>query len=435
MRYGVIWHPASRNLGDDLQTLAAGRLLPRIDTVLDGERLDEAPDAPGEDIVTLLSGHVMRRKYRWPPHPSLRPVCLGMHLSREDAWGSPMEVTEGVGLDYLRAHGPVGCRDEATAALLDGMGVANYVSCCLTLTLERPKDAPRRERYVCCVDIPDKAVEELRRYEKVARMPLRVMTHQLPPEAARESFQERMARAEDTLRIYAGASWVVTRRLHCALACLAMEVPVLFLYNSGYEDVRRFSPMDGLFPVASVEDFVTSVRLNGFPTLTENPGKYLGWRRLLREKAQEGLRQAAQAPAVPTPDPRAVDAWQRRVLVELAERAAEKIDRLEREQYDLIHDKFGLLLTEDSVKAHIQDCLTQPGLEEELRRFTQKRYLASLPWWRRSALRRRFKRLYRAHEIAPELEERDVITLITGQLAHLGWPMENSPEKETHKPT
>lgn len=122
MRYGVIWHPASRNLGDDLQTLAAGRLLPRIDTVLDGERLDEAPGEPGEDIITLMGGHAMRRKYHWPPHPSLRPVCLGLHLSREDAWGCPMEVMEGVGLDYLRAHGPVGCRDDATADLLDAWG-------------------------------------------------------------------------------------------------------------------------------------------------------------------------------------------------------------------------------------------------------------------------------------------------------------------------
>ena len=101
MRYGVIWHPASHNLGDDLQTLAAGRLLPRIDTVLDGERLDEAPGEPGEDIITLMGGHAMRRKYHWPPHPSLRPVCLGLHLSREDAWGCPMEVMEGVAVSTI----------------------------------------------------------------------------------------------------------------------------------------------------------------------------------------------------------------------------------------------------------------------------------------------------------------------------------------------
>ena len=154
------------------------------------------------------------------------------------------------------------------------------------------------------MDIPDKAVEELRRYEKVAHMPLRVMTHQLPPEAARESFQERMARAEETLRVYAGASWVVTRRLHCALACVAMEVPVLFLYNSGYEDVRRFSPMDGLFSVAAVEDFIASVHRNGFPALAENPGKYLAWRRLLRERLRRGCAGRRRLPPYPPRTPR-----------------------------------------------------------------------------------------------------------------------------------
>ena len=43
MRYGVIWHPASTNLGDDMQTLAASRLLPRVDWTVDGEGLDEPP--------------------------------------------------------------------------------------------------------------------------------------------------------------------------------------------------------------------------------------------------------------------------------------------------------------------------------------------------------------------------------------------------------
>ena len=111
MRYGVIWHPASTNLGDDMQTLAASRLLPRVDRTLDGERLDEPPMPAGEDIVTLLSGNVLRSRFHWPPHPSLRPVCLGLHVSREDVWGSRLDAMEGLGLDYLRRWGPVGCRD------------------------------------------------------------------------------------------------------------------------------------------------------------------------------------------------------------------------------------------------------------------------------------------------------------------------------------
>ena len=433
MRYGVIWHPASTNLGDDMQTLAASRLLPRVDRTLDGERLDEPPMPAGEDIVTLLSGNVLRSRFHWPPHPSLRPVCLGLHVSREDVWGSRLDAMEGLGLDYLRRWGPVGCRDEATAALLNGLHVESYVSCCLTLTLERPADVPRRQRYICCVDVPEKAVESLRRYEKAAHVEVRELTHHLPPEAAKETYAERMWRAEDTLRTYAGAAWVVTRRLHCALACLAMEVPVLLLYNSGYEDTRRFSPMDGFFSVASVEDFTASVNRNGFPSLAENPGKYLAWRRLLLEKAAEGIRRAEEAPAVPAPTQADIAAWQRRELVALAKASAEKIARLEQDQYDLIHDKFGLLLTEDSVKCHIQDCLIQPGLEDDLRRFAERKYLHSLPLLKRIGVRARFRRLRRKGQVPPELEEQDVLNLITGQLARLGWPLGKKVEDTSDK--
>ena len=45
MKYGVIWHPETRNLGDDLQAYAASKLLPRVDLALNGETLDEAPDS------------------------------------------------------------------------------------------------------------------------------------------------------------------------------------------------------------------------------------------------------------------------------------------------------------------------------------------------------------------------------------------------------
>ena len=431
MRYGVIWHPDSRNLGEDIQALAAGGLLPRIDLALDGERLDEAPP-PGEDIIVLLGGHVMRRRFHWPPHPSLRPVCLGAHLSREDVWGTRLDNLEGLGLDYLRSLGPIGCRDDATAALLNGMQIDSYVSCCLTLTLTRPADVPRRGRYICCVDVPERAVESLRRYEKAEHMEIREMTHHLPPEAAGEDFATRMARARETVRTYAGAAWVVTRRLHCALACLALEVPVLLLYNSGYEDPRRFSPMDGLFSVAAVEDFIASVNRSGFPALAENPGKYMSWRRLLKEKAAEGIARAAAAPPRVIPSPEEAARWQRRVLDEVAASSAEKIERLEMEQYDLIHDKFGLLLTEDSVKSRIQDCLTQPGLEEALQNYVLGRYVSTLRWWKRPRARRRLRKLLKAHQPIPELEEEDVLTFLTAQLARLGWPLGKTQGEAVH---
>ena len=56
VRYGVVWHPMTDNLGDDLQALAAMRLMPRVDHVLDGEQLDAALRelTRGQGSLTLL---------------------------------------------------------------------------------------------------------------------------------------------------------------------------------------------------------------------------------------------------------------------------------------------------------------------------------------------------------------------------------------------
>ena len=151
------------------------------------------------------------------------------------------------------------------------------------------------------------------------------------------------------------------------------------------------------------------------------------------EKAAEGIRRAEEAPAVPAPTQADIAAWQRRELVALAKASAEKIARLEQDQYDLIHDKFGLLLTEDSVKSHIQDCLIQPGLEDDLRRFAERKYLRSLPLLKRMGVRARFRRLRRKGQVPPELEEQDVLNLITGQLARLGWPLGKKVEDTSDK--
>ena len=426
MKYGVIWHPETRNLGDDLQAYAASRLLPRVDLALDGETLDEEPACGGEPVTVLLGGAILRKPYHWPPHTLIRPVCLGVHVSPEDVWGCKPESLDGVGLRYLKEHAPIGCRDDATAALLTGMGIDNDVTCCLTLTLPT-MTVTSDTRYVCCVDVPTRAVEALQRYEKAAHVQVKVMTHQLPPTACEESFETRMARAEETLKFYAGAELVVTRRLHCALACLALQVPVLMVFSSGYEDPRRFSPMDALFPVVSAEDFAASVERSGFPKLASNSAKYMAWRTALQERAKNGIARAEEGAAGAVITEAERTAWRMTALTRLAETSAKKISRLEQDRYDLIHDKFELLMTEDSVKNALADQLTQPGLEDEMRRYVTKRYIKSLPLFKRRAARKRIKKLRASDQPVPEIDDTDPLMLMTAQLTRLGWPA--APEK------
>ena len=105
IRYAVTWRPRSDNLGDDLLTLAASRLLPRVDMALDIDRLDAPlPDLePDDRVVTLMCGKVLAQPIHWPPERHIAPVMVGAHFSREDVWGIPMAVLDGAGLAYLRA--------------------------------------------------------------------------------------------------------------------------------------------------------------------------------------------------------------------------------------------------------------------------------------------------------------------------------------------
>ncbi len=89
--YGLTWRPRPDNLGDDLVALAALQQLPRVDTVLDADALDAALPGlgDGDRLALLCPGLFLRASAHWPPERHIAPVCVGVHLSSEDAWGLP----------------------------------------------------------------------------------------------------------------------------------------------------------------------------------------------------------------------------------------------------------------------------------------------------------------------------------------------------------
>ena len=162
-RYAVTWRPRSDNLGDDLLTLAASRLLPRVDMALDADRLDEPLSdlEPDDRVVTLLCGKVLAQPIHWPPERHIAPVMVGAHFSREDVWGIPMTALDGAGLAYLRALAPLGCRDEVSMALMEEMHLPCRLTACLTLTLDG-EHAPGAERKgIICCDVPEDVLHAL----------------------------------------------------------------------------------------------------------------------------------------------------------------------------------------------------------------------------------------------------------------------------------
>ena len=256
----------SLNLGDEIQRLAADRFLPRIDTVLDRERLHEASQLPPTFYIS--NGWFMHHPERFPPPPNLRPFYVSLHIT--SSWALSRESVL-----HLRECAPIGCRDRHTLELLRKQGIPSYFSGCLTWTLPRPP--ADRGRDVLFVDVPSKA---LRKIPHELRLRAKTLTHwcgvgatrdyvKMPDMAAHrltaalqsvawkigrplrgflddgsgkheDAQQWRLKLAWTLLAKYARAAMVVTSRIHCCFPCLAMNTPVILLQPRSVFSAERY---------------------------------------------------------------------------------------------------------------------------------------------------------------------------------------------------
>jgi hypothetical protein len=215
MKYAVLKY-STDNVGDEIQSIAARRLLPRVDFYIDRERMREAADLP--PCILLANGYFMHRPENFGLPPHVKPIFLSFHVAKQSLL-SKRNVA------YLKQHEPIGCRDQWTLDMLRFRGVLAYYSGCLTLTLENRFD--RRGEDVYLVDLDDAMMELVPTpiAERGARLT------QWVPREEREDSEARFKRAEELLECYAKASLVVTTRLHCALPCLALGTPVVLLHH------------------------------------------------------------------------------------------------------------------------------------------------------------------------------------------------------------
>jgi hypothetical protein len=248
---------STENLGDYVQILACLRLLERMhlrpSVYLDRDtELASAPalEACSGRVVLPLNGWFKRTvgtDPQWPPHERIIPVFIGFHVRPHQC----AAMLEPQSIDYLKAHGPIGCRDPFTMRALKEKGVSTYLSHCLSLTFARRKPEQAGDRIV--VASRDREIIDV-----------------LPPEyrndhiyvnhyTVRDRFADYLTEAEGALEFYRTcARLVITTFLHCALPCIAMGIPVIaFLPRPQYDfqkasDEERFS---GLMQIAPVHRF------------------------------------------------------------------------------------------------------------------------------------------------------------------------------------
>jgi len=241
---------STNNIGDEVQSIAVRQFLPHVDAHVDREELDTFTAEQQHHII--MNGWYMHRPERWPPSEALNPLILSFHITQQERRPglerADVQMLRGAGLEFLKAHAPIGARDLHTQRLLQSTGVDSYFSGCMTLTLPAIPVA-EKERQIVAVQLPGPAMRKVRWR---ARAPVVKATHR----SHAEGFAERTRMAQERLRLYASSRNVVTDRLHCALPCLAMGVPVLFVDTA--PDPYRFEGLRELLHAVSLEDFLAN---------------------------------------------------------------------------------------------------------------------------------------------------------------------------------
>ena len=261
MKFGAFTYGYSTNLGDEVQTLAATQFLPRVDRLIERDRLHWY--SAKQDTFVIFNGWFTRQP-SWPPPPSIHPLFVAFYAAAPDVLISSRHA------DYFRKHAPIGCRSMATLEAFRRIGIEAYFSGCLTLTLERRETS--RTDTVYAVDVDDHLYQRLVP-ENVRARAIHV-SHEYPDAkasaAARAAWKTgdflqrafnrvdrsrrilrhlrelsnqrrhaiRIKRAEALLQRYREAKLVITSRLHCAMPCLALGTPVIVVRSDVHANPR-----------------------------------------------------------------------------------------------------------------------------------------------------------------------------------------------------
>lgn len=276
------------NIGDYVQALASSQFLPHIDGFID--RDEELKEYDGERCKVIMNGWYMHNPENWPPSEKILPLFVAFHVNSD----VKEKLLSPTSLEYLKKYQPIGCRDLNTMKLLTDKGVKAYFSGCMTLTLGMKYHSEEKGTTTYIVDplyngslkgwnIIRAAYESLihpldifklcmtkglylysgrnilNKYIKTAlyyKEYKRIFGRETVMKAVYisqgnerqnkcKSDQEQLNEAEFLIKQYSKAQLVITSRIHCALPCLGIETPVIYLEN-GQDVENSFCRMGGL---------------------------------------------------------------------------------------------------------------------------------------------------------------------------------------------
>lgn len=179
----------------------------------------------------------------FPTSKDIFPLFIGFHCNDE-------KILDNV--NYFKKYEPIGCRDEYTKELLSERGVESYISGCVTIMMPKRSIEPKRSK-TFFVDIPDSLEKYIPKKLKENCEYVKHVKYVNTLEYTEEDRKENDKFAREIFEKYKNeATLVVTSRLHCAVPCLAMGIPVIIVKeNIDY----RFGWLDKFVPIYDLDEF------------------------------------------------------------------------------------------------------------------------------------------------------------------------------------
>jgi len=232
-------YPDSVNIGDEIQTLAAIHVLKLLGLNISGYLNRDHPILEKDEAVLIVNGWFSINQETFPLSENITPIFSNIHINSTSL--TPNKLLTKKAIAYLKEHSPVGCRDRHTENMLNAIGIDTYFNYCLTLTFDRrtPEEAAIADTiFIVDLDtfVPLPKIFKNKKIEYVK--------HNLP---IKFPHKVKMDIAESLLQLYkTRASLVVTSRLHCALPCIAMGIPVVVM---GDHRDKRLQLVEEFIPI------------------------------------------------------------------------------------------------------------------------------------------------------------------------------------------
>lgn len=239
------------NLGDCIQNIAVEQIYEKLG-IASSELLqinrDDLPSYNGAECKLIMQAWFGNTNGTFPMlwSAKISPIFLGMHISNNNNTRQ-IFVKQKVYERMQQLHN-IGCRDRNTRDFLLSHGVDAYFSGCMTLTFDKRHNKIKNGK-IFVVDLQPKAARRLpKRIKSKSDFSIthlyKFNKHPITKQEAR-AFEQH---ARDILDRYKNeAKLVITSRIHVAMPCVAMGIPVVFITDNPNDE--RFDVLRGILPV------------------------------------------------------------------------------------------------------------------------------------------------------------------------------------------